>query len=199
MKWNFKQSILVLVIVLVIIFLFVKFSKNNNGGITEDLIIDDDKTSSNVVEGVIPGEVKKVDEKTNAFIHKQYGFSLDYPSNMKASNFKEGDGEQIIFQGSNGDWFQMYITPWDEEGDITSARIKKDLPDILIKDPQNVIIGPKQKEGVGPHALIFWSYDSGLGDTREVWFVQNGNLYQVTTYKKLDLMLGQILSTLTFQ
>lgn len=149
---------------------------------------------------VIPGEIKKVDSETNMFVHKGYGFSVEFPKGMTATNFIEGDGEQILFQDdSKKMWFQMYVTPWDETDDISVARIRKDLPNIVIKEPQTVIIGPKQKEGIGPKALIFFSTDSGLGETREVWFVQDGNLYQITTYKRLDAVIGQILSTLAFQ
>ncbi len=71
-------------------------------------------------------------------------------------------------------------------------------PDIVINNAQNVILGPRKKVGVGPRALILFSKDSSLGDTREVWFVMNGNLYQITTYKRLDTMIGKILSTLVF-
>ncbi len=169
----------------------------------KDLILNQGKDSSeevvqNDVTEAVPGEVKKVNEDTNTFIHKKYGFSLNFPSDMTASNFIEGGGEQIQFQGRNGEWFQIYITPWDEPEDITVDRIKQDIPDIVIQEPQRVVIGPRQKEGIGPNALIFFSKDSGLGDTREVWFIQNGYLYQITTYKRLDNMLAEILATFQY-
>jgi len=167
-------------------------------GVMEDGSSTDEATEP--IPEVVPGVVEKVNATTNTFTHKGYGFTLNYPSGMTTSNFREGSGEQIVFQNTkNGDWFQVYVTPWDETGDITATRIKQDLPDLLISSPQKAIIGPQQKQGIGPHALIFLSNEKGLGDTREVWFVANGNLYQVTTYKRLDAMLGQVLSTLTFK
>jgi len=185
------------------VFAFVKFSGEEINSIGE-VLVNEDKTSFSKDE-VIPGEIQEVDEDTNTFIHKQYGFSLNYPSSLTVSNFREGDGELVLFQGDNGDWLQIYIMPWDEEGDITVERIKEDLPDLLILDPQRVIIGPKQKEGIGPNALIFFSQDSGLGETREVWFIYPepsrgaaSYLYQVTTYKRLDSVIGTVLSTLNF-
>jgi hypothetical protein len=37
-----------------------------------------------------------------------------------------------------------------------------------------------------------------MGDTREVWFIKGGFLYEVTTYKQLDTWLAQILQTWQF-
>ncbi len=184
-----------------IIFFAVKSYNKNDGNLNVIGLPSINSEESEEVFGVEPvvvGEVKKVDDTTNTFIHKGYNFTLNFPASMTASNFREGAGEQIQFQGTGGDWFQIYVTMWDEDGDITTARIKKDIPDIVINSPQNVIIGPKQIDGVGPHALIFFSKDSGLGETREVWFVQNGYLYQVTSKKSFDLKLGQVLSTINF-
>jgi hypothetical protein len=193
------KKILILIGVVVITVWLFGFKKAGQDVSTDN---DGGETSVNATDevvDVVPGEIQKVDENNNTFVHRQYGFSLVYPASMTASNFREGDGEMILFQDSkNGDWFQIYITPWDEEADVSVERIKQDMPDLLIDSPQTVLLGPKQKEGIGPRALIFWSRDSGLGDTREVWFVQNGNLYHITTSKKLDTMLGKVLSTVVF-
>ena len=189
-----KKIIIGIIIIALAVFAFIKFfgKESQNTQNTQE-------TGVVVVNDVVPGEVKKLDEENNTFIHKGYGFSLNFPINMTASNFKEGDGEQIIFQGDNGDWFQMYVSPWDEDEDISVARIKQDLPELVISNPQRVVLGPKQAEGIGPNALIFYSQDSGLGETREIWFIYESNLYQVTTYKRLDAMVGKILSTLEFE
>lgn len=196
-----KKTILILIGLVVVggvAFSFYKFSEKGNLVPPEQIVLNENGEEVASLEPVVAPEIKKVDSTTNTFTHKKYNFSFNYPSSMKTSNFNEGDGEQILFQGDNKDWFQIYITPWDEEGDITAARIKQDLPDMVITSPQNAVLGPRQKEGVGPRALIFFSKDSSLGETREVWFVMNGNLYQITTYKKLDTMIGQVLSSIVF-
>ncbi len=197
MKRNLIFSIFVFVILATLV--LIKFNINpelkiSSGAFTgsESGIVEQQ------VEDVVAPEIKTVDVSTNTFIHKKYNFSFNYPSEFKTSNFNEGGGEQILFNSINGDWFQIYITPWDEEETITSERIKKDLPSMVINSPQNAILGPRQKDGVGPHALIFFSKDSSLGETREVWYVMNGSLYQITTYKRLDAMIGKVLSTLVF-
>lgn len=187
-----------LTLTFVIIFSFIKFNKNGNldlGNLdTQSFIGEDDK----IQKEVIAPDIKKVSESLNTYFHKKYNFSLNYPSIFKTSNFIEGGGEQIQFQSDNGDWFQIYVTPWDEGNTITPERIKKDLSSIVIKEPQQVILGPKQKDGIGPHALIFFSKD-GSTETREIWFAENGYLFQITTYKRLDSVIGNILSTLVFK
>ena len=37
-----------------------------------------------------------------------------------------------------------------------------------------------------------------IGHTREVWFIHNGFLYEVTTYKEIDEWLGSIMQTWKF-
>lgn len=181
-----------------IIFKYIPKLRPIDNAIDIKSILENDEQNAGSLESVVEPDIKKIDDSTNTYIHKKYNFTFNFPSNLKTSNFIEGNGEQIQFSGLNGDWFQIYITPWDEGDTITPERIKKDIPDMVIKEPQQVILGPRQKEGVGPHALIFLSKDSSLGETREVWFVMNGNLYQLTTYKRLDTVVGKVLSTLVF-
>jgi hypothetical protein len=164
---------------------------------TEALSVDEEHIS---VPGVAEVEVKQVDQNRNRFYHPEHRFSLVYLSDMKVTNFFEGFGEQILFQDESGDrWFQIYITSWDEGNNLSVDRILQDLPDLVIDEPQTAILGPKREAGVGINVLIFFGYEEGIGDTREVWFVRGGNLYQITTYKRLDSMLVQILSTLEFR
>lgn len=197
-----KKNLLILIIITLFFgagLYFLNFDKNgdlNSSGIDDSNFSLDTDVSK--LEEVVAPNIEKINDSLNTYIHKKYNFSFDYPSSFKTSNFMEGEGEQIQFHSPNGDWFQIYITPWDEGENITPERIKKDLPKILINNPQQVVLGPKQKDGVGARALIFFSRDESLGDTREVWFVVNGYLYQITTYKKLDTVVGKVLSTLVF-
>ncbi len=177
----------------------MKFAKRNAPVTAMEPVELSNENIADALDDIVPGIISKIDIETSAFEHTQYGFTLNYPSSMKVTNFREGAGEMVLFQDDvKKMWFQMYITPWDEAGDLSVARIRKDMPSLVIINPQSVILGPKQKEGVGPHAVIFFSKDSGLGETFEVWFAFEGNLYQITTYRTLDSTLGKILSTLVF-
>jgi hypothetical protein len=37
-----------------------------------------------------------------------------------------------------------------------------------------------------------------MGDARELWFIRDGYLYEVTTYKPLDTWLADIMKTWQF-
>jgi hypothetical protein len=50
----------------------------------------------------------------------------------------------------------------------------------------------------GVKALAFHGFDDGLGDTYEVWFIKDGFLYEVLTYKELERELNLILATWRF-
>ena len=45
---------------------------------------------------------------------------------------------------------------------------------------------------------MFYGSNSVMGDTREIWFINAGLLYEVTTYKQLDTWLVPILQTWQF-
>jgi len=124
-----------------------------------------------------------------------YGFSIEHPVELETEVVYEDNGQTILFQKPNEQiGFQIFITEFDgKEEVLTSSRILEDLESAVIDNPQEVTIGDDIR------ALIFWSSASGIGKTREVWFIHNGFLYEITTYARLDSWLAQILSTMKFR
>ena len=57
--------------------------------------------------------------------------------------------------------------------------------------PVNIIVD-------GTPATMFFGKNLIMGDTQEVWFIKNGFLYEVTTYKELDQWLAGIMKTWKF-
>jgi hypothetical protein len=88
--------------------------------------------------------------------------------------------------------FQVYVTPCSGTM-ITAARFKLDEPSL-----SGVKIDPTNVTADGAHGIEFFSYASRLDDTREVWFIHGGFLYEVTTYKELDAWLQPILESWRF-
>jgi len=130
-------------------------------------------------------------EEYYKFIHPDYGFSLEYPKELEIRGYQEDEESQtIVFQKKGGrGGFQIFVTPFEEEGALTKERIIQDLPSALIDEVQEVVLGD------GTRALIFWSEDSFIGRTREVWFLSGNYLYEITTYADLDVWLAEVLKT----
>ena len=65
---------------------------------------------------------------------------------------------------------------------------------MVIENPQNVLTGAKKNI----QGLIFFSKDESVGKTREVWFVHDEFLYQVTGHADLDSLIGQVMDSMKF-
>ncbi|MEK7585218.1 MAG: hypothetical protein AAB455_01760 [Patescibacteria group bacterium] len=119
-------------------------------------------------------------------------FSLAYPPELLVKEYDEGDGTKtIIFEGRNQKrGFQVFFTPYLGES-ITSSRILRDIPSGNFTEPAEVILDDQVR------GLIFFSQQIG-GQMREVWFLHNGYLFEVTAVASLDQWLSDILSTWHF-
>ena len=84
----------------------------------------------------------------------------------------------------------MYVTPYNKT-QIDTEQFKLDEPSGVYLQPTDVIID-------GAPATMFFSTNTDMGNTREVWFVKNGFLYEVTSYKELDAWLAGIMRTWKF-
>ena len=129
----------------------------------------------------------------NEFSSPDFGFSFEYPSNLNLQEFDDENGHMIL-----GNSFQIFITPFDENGPITPERIKKDLPNAVVENPTPVKVA-------GAQALSFVGAGDGF-KTAEVWFVwppapyPNGNyLYQITSRLEDAALIENILKTWRFQ
>lgn len=120
-------------------------------------------------------------------------FTFSYPSELTVSEFTEvGGAKTLVFEEPGTERaFQMFITPFMGTS-ITDSTIRAHVSSGIIEDPQEVVIGD------GIRALVFWSEVTIVGRSREVWFIKDGYLYEVTTYAALDEWIASILNTLHF-
>jgi hypothetical protein len=128
------------------------------------------------------------------FSHPEYGFSVDYPRELRVLTFDEGGrAETILFQHptDKNKGFQIYISPYDGNTSLTAKKIKEIQPFTRLDDPKNISIA-------GTAAVLFWSATE-VGQTREVWFAKDGLLYSITTYAPLDAWLSQVMASWRFQ
>jgi hypothetical protein len=153
----------------------------------------EEEVSRPIADTVSGGEVSEEVNGLRTYLHEGYGFSFDFPGEASISSIPDLGGEILLVRGDSEE-FQIYVASFDEEGPITTARIKQDLPNLEINDDQQVVIG----EGKNIEALIFHGVSEDFGETREVWFVGNGHLFQVITPKGGDTFIGPIVDSWKF-
>src|SRR5438093_7560238 len=106
-----------------------------------------------------------------------YGFSISLPKDFLVSSLPEGDGEAIIAEHPTLNLgFEVFITPSDEDELLTADVIQQTNPSISIKKPVETELED------GTPAVRFASEDPALGETRQIWFTRDGNLFQVVLY-----------------
>lgn len=117
-------------------------------------------------------------------------FSIELPKDF-TSKEEDVDGfKKYIFESKEArKGFEIAVLPFDEVGPLTRERILQDLPDMIITDEKDIMIGEEAP------ALAFESVDEGLGPTFEIWFIYGGNLYQARTYLEFGPQMTEILKT----
>ncbi|OGZ43464.1 MAG: hypothetical protein A3C84_01935 [Candidatus Ryanbacteria bacterium RIFCSPHIGHO2_02_FULL_48_12] len=133
---------------------------------------------------------------TRLFASDKYGFALEYPRDLATSSFQEIEETMTyLFEGTDAkSGFQIFVSPFDEEGPVTKERIRQDLPDLEVENLLEVIV-TKQKI----HATVFDSKDQAGAPTKEVWLVQGGYLYQVTAPREYEKALIEMFASWDFQ
>jgi len=126
------------------------------------------------------------------FENEQYGFALYVPPNLNLVPYDEGSGARTFsFEDTaSGDGFQIFVVPYFEDT-ISQERFLQDAPSGVRNDVTEITV-----DGISANAFI--SEHMLMGETREVWFIKDDYLYEVTSYKKLDTWLMEIMNTWRF-
>ena len=145
-------------------------------------------------------EQKKLD-LPKTFRHESAGFSFSYPDSFSVSRLSasaEGAGETIVVQDSKRQaGFQIHLEPYDDpDTDITVERLGRDIPEMVVKEPQEVLIGGASSGNQISTGLAWVAEDTG---TREIWFIFRGTLYQLTSPLSNDTLLQRVLTTWRFE
>lgn len=126
--------------------------------------------------------------------NKKYGFSYYHSPQAVIKEYDEGGGAMTIVQENlqRVRGLQIFIVPYEEKT-ISEERFKADVPSGVRKNVEKTFIGKR-----GVEAVTFNSYDQFLGETREVWFIYNGYLYEVTTFRGVGDWFTPIMQTWRF-
>lgn len=152
-------------------------------------------------EGLSPqaaaaAQASAAQEFPNTYTNNAYGFSFNYPSNLKIGEQRAPGGRAVTILAQDvvqhlG--FQVYITPFaDPDSVITEARVVASLPDVVVSDAHEARLGPSSP------GLAFLTNDSAFGKSRQVWVVYQQHLYQISSYSSQDALLQKVLSTWIF-
>jgi len=125
-----------------------------------------------------------------------FGFFFQYPSGYRIATTTFGDGGELVTVEKDASiGFQIAVTPFDEPGPLTAERIRLDLPDMVIDEPQTVQVGGD----TGVSGVAFFGDNADLGKTREVWFSHAGYLYQITTYATMEKEITKVMDSWQFR
>ncbi len=122
-----------------------------------------------------------------------FRLSLLYPKDGIVISERKGAGTTltVLFeQKSTGRAFQIYILPYGEPK-ISKERFLLDMPSGVMSSSTTM-----QLDGVDAGA--FYGKDAELGETREVWVVNKGFLYEATAPKEQGEWMDAILQTWMF-
>lgn len=158
-------------------------------------------SSTNTAPYIVPPLTKKYENAT-------YGFSLSIPEDfsIRESGIPDtntpstNESHTIVFENSkkagSNEGIQIVISPYDQKGvkKLTKEMIQSAIPDMNITDEQVLEIGNSYT------GLAFKSDNDAFdGNSREVWFIYKDNLYQISTYSRLDDLLKGIFATWEFK
>lgn len=125
------------------------------------------------------------------YLNRLLKFSVVYPGNLDVQEYGQGNTSTIVFEDvSTQEGFQVFVVPYEEQV-VSDERFKMDVPSGVMKDPVDILVD-------GVRATMFFSHNSLLGETREVWFIKDGFLYEVTARKDLDGWLSEIIRNWKF-
>ena len=185
-----KKHIIISIIIATLVFVVFYFGKDKNQtdeniGLNFELEQTEEATAriDEIKEVVIVPE--------DVYLHQNPNFSFQKPKGFTIGEIEEADGgKSIIVQNTNtGLGFQIVVSTVDEDINIlTESRIRQDLPSLVIDKPQKIQIN----SGEG---LAFVSQNPAFWRSREIWFVHNRFLYQMSTYIESEALLQKVLNT----
>lgn len=137
--------------------------------------------------------IGQVSEQYREYKNLLFGFSLTYPKYLRVKEYDDGtSASTITFEDEHGEkGFQIFIVPYSKDY-IENEQLKKDLPSGLVLEPTDIMVDSIK-------ATAFYSKNGTMGNTREIWFIYKGFLYEISTYKELGVWLAEIMRTWQFQ
>lgn len=150
------------------------------------------KDEGNAPEKVKAGEETARQAFKNIYKDDALRISFGYPDGFTVNSSEEEGGKAIVVHNPKSDvGFQIFVSTFDGGANVTKEDIQSSLPNLVIEDPQEVLLGSMGK------GLAFFSKIDGQS-RREVWFSAGGHLYQISAPRAYDEVVRQVLNNWTF-
>ena len=179
-------SFLIVLIVIAVFLLARSSTFQDSASISLSFKLDESEEATSRID-----EIKEVKVSAeNTFTHQNPNFSFQIPEGFTVGQIDEAAGKSIFVQNINtGLGFQVFVSPFNENINVlTEERIRKDLPALVIEKSQKIQIN-------GSEGVAFVSQNQAFGRSREIWFVYNNFLYQMSTYIESEALLQKVLDT----
>lgn len=131
----------------------------------------------------------------NKYSDPKYHFTFSYPDGFKVRTINTDNYYIVVVENGHDSTigFQLAIS-LSPTPTLGQNELRAIAGSLAIKDPQMVTVGA----GSGGIAFVSDNQSFG-GNSREVWFVYDGNLYQISTYMKNDALLRAVLGSWNFR
>ena len=201
----FKKSIKILTIIGVIVaiatawFFYGAKSEYKTRKISDSspLLFNEEKSEKTISVSSVLAPSDSASAQTKKYENTQYGFSFNYPAGFTTSEFLESDGKNalIIQNKKTNQAVQFFITPYNDNSfEVSSERIKRDIPDLPFSNSADVVVGGKANG-----AAFFSENEAFGGPSAEVWFADGKLFYQATASVKDAKLLEEIIKSWKFK
>jgi hypothetical protein len=140
---------------------------------------------------------KQIEETFNSTPKKIYESTIarlkfEYPENYSVGEFDEAKGRTILIQDADENTgMQILVSDFDEPNlQLTPERIKQDIPDLNIENPQELKIDGKVT------GILFASNNAISQESVELWFVYRDKLYQISSFREHATLVQKVIETL---
>ena len=183
------------------VILWFFYSSKNEGKTTVSLdssmaIFKEEKSEKTVSVSSVLAPSDSASAQTKKYENAQYVFSFNYPAGFTIREFPEEESRisLIIQNEKTNQAVQFFITPYNDNSfEVSSERIKRDIPDMPFSNSADVIVGGKAK------GVAFFSENEAFnGQTAEVWFADGKLFYQATASAKDAKLLEEIIKSWGF-
>jgi len=181
MKKYLPYIIIVLVLAGAVVF-YLSYKSNST----------DKSYSSNMINTSDTSNQPKSTEPLS-YTHPDLGFTISYPGNYNISNLADDQGETILLQ-DNGKGAQIYISDFSATEEFNSALVRRELAQEKLENLKDIVMPAGNF-----NAVSFSGKDPSLGEVWDVWFVQNGTLYQITSQPGQEKLLKSLVESFKFE